>query len=123
MAARLTNEAWRDGVLISAGTDGFSGANDAWPSLQDELELLQNRAGMKAADVIRAATVVGAKSIGQNRDMGTIEEGKLANMVFTAKDPLADVSALRTVVLTVKRGALFWRRDFPNPPQALTAGR
>jgi imidazolonepropionase-like amidohydrolase len=50
--------------------------------------------------------------------MGTLETGKLANMVFTKRDPLTDVRALRTVVLTVKRGAPYWRRDY-QPPASL----
>jgi len=112
LAERLTNEAWRDGVLISTGTDGFSDARDPWPSLGDELALLQDKAGMKPADVIRAATVVGAMTIGQQKEMGTLEPGKLANMVFTARDPLADVGALLWVTLTVKRGVAYWRRDY-----------
>jgi imidazolonepropionase-like amidohydrolase len=115
LAERLANEAYRDGVAISAGTDGFSGAADPWPSLQDELELLQDKAGMKPADVVRAATLVGAKAAGQAKDMGTLEPGKLANMVFTAQNPLSDVRAYRTVVLTVKRGADFWRKDYTPP--------
>ena len=116
LAERLTGEAYRDGVDISTGTDGFSKASDPWPSLQDELELLQNKAGMKPADVIRSATVVGAKAVGQEKDMGTVQPGKLADLVFTQKDPLKDVSAYRTVVLTVKRGAPFWRKDYVPAP-------
>jgi hypothetical protein len=36
-------------------------------------------------------------------------------MVFTAGNPLSDVSAYRTVVVTVKRGAAYWRRDYRPP--------
>ncbi len=112
LAERLTHEAYRDGVAISAGTDGFSKAANSWPSLQDELELLQDKAGMKPADVVRSATLVGAEAAGQAKDMGTLEAGKLADMVFTRQNPLSDVKAYRTVVLTVKRGADYWRKDY-----------
>jgi len=115
LAQRLTGEAYRDGVLISAGTDAFSPVADPWPSLLDELELLQDKAGMKSADVIASATVVGARTMRLQAQMGTLEAGKLANMVFTRADPTADVRALRTVVLTVKRGAPYWRRDYAPP--------
>ena len=50
--------------------------------------------------------------------MGTLEPGKLANLVFTSKSPLTDVRAFRSVVLTVKRGALYWRRDYRPSPVA-----
>ena len=116
LAERLTAEAYRAGVDVSTGTDGFSKASDPWPSLQDELELLQNKVGMKPADVIRSATVVGARAMGQEKDMGAVEPGKLADLVFTRENPLKDVSAYRTVVLTVKRGAPFWRKDYSPSP-------
>jgi hypothetical protein len=122
IAERLTHEAYRDGVAISAGTDGFSKMADPWPSLQDELELLQNKAGMKPADVVRSATLTGAEAAGQAKDMGVLEPGKLANMVFTAQNPLADVKAYRTVVLTVKRGADYWRKDYTPPAKAVGGG-
>jgi imidazolonepropionase-like amidohydrolase len=112
LAEALTARAYRAGVAISAGTDGFSPQPDPWPALQDELELLQDKAGMTPADVIRAATLVGAETIGRQDEMGTIAPGKLADLVFTAKDPLQDVRAFRSVVLTVKRGDRFWRKDF-----------
>jgi imidazolonepropionase-like amidohydrolase len=112
LAEAITHQAYLDGVRISAGTDGFSDDADAWPSLQDELELLQDKAGMKPADVIRSATLVGAEAMGQARDMGTVEPGKLANLAFVKNDPWADVRALRGVVLTVKRGAPYWRKDY-----------
>lgn len=111
-AEQLAGRAHRAGVLISAGTDGFSPRTDPWPALQGELELLQDKAGMSPAAVIRSATLVGAMSIHRQNEMGTIAQGKLANLVFLAKDPLADVRAFRSVVLTVKRGAPFWRKDF-----------
>ena len=112
LAERLANQAYRDSVLISAGTDGFSAQADPWPALQDEMELLQDKAGMKPADVIRSATLVGAIALHKQDQMGTIAPGKLANLVFVAKDPSVDVRAFRAVVLTVKRGADFWRKDY-----------
>ena len=116
LAERLAAEAYRDGVLISAGTDSFSAPDDPWPALQDELELLQDKAGMKPADVIRSATLVGAMTMHEEAEMGSIAPGKLANLVFTKDDPMRDVRALRTVVLTVKRGGRFWRKDYTPSP-------
>ncbi len=112
LAERLAGEAWRAGVILSAGTDGFSGARDPWPALQDELELMQDKAGIPAAQVIRFATLGGAMTMHKDDEMGTVAPGKLANLVFTTGDPLQSVRALRTVTLTVKRGVLFWRKDY-----------
>ena len=113
LAERLANQAWRDGVLISTGTDGFSPQTDPWPALQDELLLLQDKAGMPPADVLRAATLTGAMAMHLQAEMGTIAPGKLANLVFTKDDPLKSVAAFKSVVLTVKRGAAYWRKDYP----------
>jgi imidazolonepropionase-like amidohydrolase len=112
LAEALTARAYRAGVPISAGTDGFSPQPDLWPALQDELELLQNKAGMAPADVIASATRVGAMTVGRQDEMGTIAPGKLANLVFMRQDPMKDVRAFRSIVLTVKRGAPFWRKAY-----------
>jgi len=122
LAERLASQAWRDGVMISAGTDSFAPQADPWPALQDEMLLMQNKAGMKPADVVRAATLVGAMTAHLQDQMGTIEPGKLANLVFVTQDPLKDVSAFKTVTLTVKRGALYWRKDYkPVTPAEMTS--
>lgn len=112
IAYRLANQAWREGVMISAGTDGTTDRKDPYSALHEELELLSDKAGMPPMDVIRAATSIAARTIAQERDMGSIEPGKLANLVFVAKDPLQDVSNLRSVVFTVKRGVVYRREDY-----------
>ena len=61
---------------------------------------------------IVAATRNGALSVRKNPDFGTVEPGKLANLVFTEQDPSKDIRALRTLTLTVKRGKPFPRADF-----------
>lgn len=49
---------------------------------------------------------------GQERDMGSIEPGKLANLLVLSRNPLDDTGDLTSVVMTVKRGHVFKRRDF-----------
>ena len=121
VAARLTDQARRAGVTISAGTDGFSPPEDPYPGLYQELDLLVKTAGFTPLQAIQAATEGGAKSITRDPDFGTIAPGKLANLMFTAKDPSADIGALRTVVLTVKRGVAYPRSDYD--PKADLAAR
>jgi imidazolonepropionase-like amidohydrolase len=109
---RATHAAYEAGIPISTGTDTEDEDNHAWSPLRDELVLLQDGAGMRSADVIRAATAVGARTLGQEKEMGTVEPGKLANLVFLARNPLDGVQSFSSVVLTVKRGHQFWRKDF-----------
>jgi imidazolonepropionase-like amidohydrolase len=111
MALKLLGEAYRAGVAISAGTDADSDWHDPLPALADEMALLV-KAGMTPMDAIRAATSVAARTIGEARDMGALETGKLANIAFLAKDPLADIANVKTVTLTLKRGHEFPRRDY-----------
>ena len=115
MVFALTRQAYRAGVAISAGTDGETPDSDAWPALIEEMALLQNAVGMTPADVLVAATRTAARATHQTGDMGTIEAGKLANLVFVAADPLMDVANLRSLRLTVKRGKAFPRADFQPP--------
>lgn len=111
-AGKLTNQAYRAGVEISSGTDGDAPPGDSLPSLFDEFELLHDAAGLPPLAVIKAATMTGAKAMGEELEMGSITPGKLANMVVLASNPLEDVRNMRSVVLTVKRGREFPRSDY-----------
>ena len=75
----------------------------------DELELLVRRAGFTPLEAIRAATQIGAMTIGKGQEMGVIAPGYLANMVVLARDPAEDIANLRSVQFTVKRGRRFDR--------------
>ncbi len=112
LAARLTDQARREGVTISAGTDGETARADSFPSLFEELELLVARAGFTPAQAIRAATETGSAAMGQSETMGRILPGFLANFLVTTRDPLDDIANLRSIQFTVKRGRRFERADF-----------
>lgn len=112
IAARAAHAAYEAGVPISTGTDTEDEDNKQWSPLRDELVLLQEKAGMAPADVLRSATVIGARVLGQEKEMGTVEPGKLADLVFLLKNPLDGAQAFNSVVLTVKRGKPYWRKDY-----------
>jgi imidazolonepropionase-like amidohydrolase len=108
----ITSQAYRAGVMIAAGTDNVAPASEQWPELFHEMSALAKLARMPSVAVLRSATLVGANAMGQEREMGTIEPGKLANMVVLASDPMATLDNLESIVLTVKRGRIFRRSDF-----------
>ncbi|PZO91597.1 MAG: hydrolase [Sphingomonas sanxanigenens] len=112
VAARMIAQAWKLGVQISTGTDGNADADSVWPELFDELDFLANRVHIPTAQVIRSATLVGARAAGAEKDMGTIEPGKLANLVVLTADPLADIHNVKSVETVVKRGHAYPRADF-----------
>jgi imidazolonepropionase-like amidohydrolase len=121
LAYRLTDQARRMGVVVTAGTDGFGPAEDPWPSLYGELELLVDKAHFTPLEAIRAATGGAALSVRRTPEFGTIAPGQLANLVFTTQDPSADIRALRSLTLTVKRGVAYPRANYD--PQADQAAR
>jgi imidazolonepropionase-like amidohydrolase len=94
------------GVLLAAGTD----ANNPWTppgeSFHRELELLA-QAGITANDVIGIATRNGAKALGILDEAGTIEVGKRADVVLLERDPIVDISAVRSVRWVMKAGRRF----------------
>jgi imidazolonepropionase-like amidohydrolase len=118
LAARLTAQARRAGVLVSAGTDGDSQAASLYPSLFEELELLVGRAGFTPLEAIRAATQIGAMTMGQGWSRGVIAVGYRADLVVLERDPVADIANLRSVLLVVKNGRRYARADYrPITPE------
>lgn len=118
LAARLTAQAHRAGVLISAGTDGDTPAIAPLPALFDELELLVRSAHLTPLEAIRAATQIGAMAAGQGRHLGVIAPGYAADLLVLEQDPVQDISNMRSILFTVKHGRRFDRADYrPITPQ------
>ena len=98
----LLRELHRRGVPIVAGTD----INVPGHSLHRELELYV-KAGFTPMEAIQAATLVPARFMHLDRELGTVEVGKRADLVVVHGDPLADVSAIRRTALVVTRGRAY----------------
>jgi imidazolonepropionase-like amidohydrolase len=103
---RIVGELHRAGVPIVAGTDeGIPGH-----SLHREIELYVE-AGLTPLEAIRAATIVPARAMGLEKELGTIEEGKRADLVVLDADPLERISSIRTVRSIVTRGRMYEAAD------------
>jgi imidazolonepropionase-like amidohydrolase len=63
--------------------------------------------GMTPAQAVRAATYNAADAIGRMKDVGTIEQGKFADLIAVSADPLADVRALENVGFVMKGGVVY----------------
>jgi imidazolonepropionase-like amidohydrolase len=100
-ALGLVRELWAAGVPIEAGTDALAGF-----SLHRELEL-DAQAGIPAPQVLQLATFGAARIMRLDQELGTIEPGKLADLVLLDGDPAADISAVRNTVLVVKDGIVY----------------
>lgn len=90
-------KAFKDaGVPIVAGTDaGISGVVAGF-SLHDELELLV-QAGLTAQEALNSATLLSAQWLGIDKQIGSIETGKLADLILLEENPLADIKNTRKV--------------------------
>jgi hypothetical protein len=90
------------GVPIVAGTDKALPAH----SLHRELELYV-QAGLTPMQVIQLATLGSARVMGMEREVGSIEAGKRADMILVDGDPLTDFGALRRVTRVIANGRVF----------------
>lgn len=80
--------------------------------------------GMSPGEVLRAATIDGAKIIGVAEDLGSVESGKLADLVILAENPLEDIRNTASIDYVMQDGRLFdggtldelWPGERPLPP-------
>ena len=71
--------------------------------MHDELKLLV-RAGFSSMEAIQAATLNPARYLGREKDLGTIEDGKLADLVLLDSNPLDDISNTQKIRAVVVNG-------------------
>ena len=95
------------GVKFSMGTDSTSFLNFQ----QDDPNALEMEymveMGMSPMEAILASTRYGAEALGKQKDLGTIEPGKVADVIVVAGDPLKDMRAMRNVAVVIKDGIRF----------------
>jgi imidazolonepropionase-like amidohydrolase len=98
-------KAMRKGVKIAFGTD--VGAYEHGTSSREFVRMVDY--GMSPLDVIRSATLRGAELLRKEKDLGTIEPGKYADLIAVEGDPLKDIHALGKVAFVMKAGEVYKR--------------
>ena len=93
----------RAGGRVIAGTD--SPIMPYALSLHTELEHFAD-AGLSPFEALQTATVHAAEALGSGRDLGTLEAGKLADLVIVDGNPLADITDARKVTAVITNGAV-----------------
>jgi imidazolonepropionase-like amidohydrolase len=108
------------GIPIVAGTDGGVPGH----SLFRELEL-SVAAGLTPLEAIQSATIVSARAMGMERETGTVEAGKAADLLILDADPLSRINNIRSGRWVITRGRMYdcaslWKaggfRVAPNAP-------
>jgi len=96
-------KAYKAGVKIAFGTDaGVYAHGKNWMEF-----IYMNEAGMPAIECIRAATLSAADLLGTSDSMGSLEKGKLADVVAVDGDPVKDIKVMGKVKFVMKDGVVY----------------
>ncbi|MEO6252791.1 MAG: amidohydrolase family protein [Ferruginibacter sp.] len=98
------------GVLILAGTDLGNPFLYAGFSLHDELSVFV-QAGLSPLAALQTATINPAKYVGKEKEIGTVSQGKLADLVLLDANPLTDIANTKKINAVVANGKLLTRKD------------
>ncbi len=106
----LTGKAHKAGVKILVGTD----ANDTFCfpgfSIHDELlELV--KAGLKPSEALKSATILPASYFNLSHNYGTLEIGKVADIILLEKNPLLNIANTKKIDMIIDRGHVYSRLD------------
>ena len=107
----MARENLANGIPVGLGTDTgcpYITHYDMWR----ELCYFVKYCGVTPAFALHTATLLNARLAGIDGETGSIEAGKAADLIVCAKDPLADLSALRTLSMVIKGG---YRVEHPAP--------
>ncbi|WP_394991943.1 amidohydrolase family protein [Emticicia sp.] len=96
-------KAYKAGVKVAFGTD--AGVFPHGYNAKEFMYMVEG--GMPMMEAIKSATIVNAEILGMKTDLGSIEKGKLADIVAIDGDPLQDAKAMMNVVLVMKEGKIY----------------
>jgi imidazolonepropionase-like amidohydrolase len=90
-------------MMVGSGVDGSTFPHGTQAL---EFEWLVKRAGMSPARAIQSGTVINAAAMGWSDQIGSIEQGKYADLIAVSGDPLADITELQRVRFVMKGGKI-----------------
>ena len=103
MYKELTGMLYRGGVTLLAGTDTGTQYTPPGFGLHQELELLV-KSGLPPSAALQAATINNARALKQTENLGSVEVGKLADMVILNANPLDDIRNTRKIHKVIRGG-------------------
>ena len=98
-------------AILHSGRSGIVAGTDA-PNQPGGIDLpveieLYVRGGMSNFEALQTATIFPARALGADKDIGSIEPGKLADMLVVDGDPLVDITSARKIETTIKNGEIY----------------
>lgn len=106
----LTGMAHRRGVKVLAGTDSYDPYSFPGFSLHTELEQL-TKAGLSNAEALASATILPATYFQRQQAMGSVNVGKMGDLILLDKNPLADIQNTQSIRLVIFNGAIYTEQD------------
>lgn len=115
----VTRRAHLFGIPIVAGSDiQEAPRRQEMTNIHAEMELLVTRCGLTPLEAITAATRNGALVLGVERDYGTIEKGKVADLIVLGADPSIDIRNTTKILYVIKGGHVHRREKVVMPAQS-----
>lgn len=110
-----------EGVLVLAGSDCGPFNSFVYPgtSLHEELRLMVHNSGLSTAEALRAATLNGATFFEKEQFYGSVEEGKIAELVLLDENPLEAIENAQKVNKVIVRGKIYDKDQLKKMMQAV----
>ena len=102
-----------DNSILLAGSDTPNPFVIPGFSLHEELELL-SKAGVSNYEILKAATINGAKFVDKEKSIGTIEEGKIANLIILGSNPLEDINNSKDISGVILHGNYISKKELDD---------
>lgn len=107
-AAIFTKKAHAMGVKVAAGTDYFTDPDKKkLPFIHEEMQTLVEHCDFTPYEALRSATIIAAETFKKHAEIGTIETGKMADLLILDANPLTNIKNTTKIAFVIKEGVIY----------------